>query len=261
MEARNVWKEGPAARLIADYHALPGVPDELLDGNGQIRPVWTRFIEHFARISPDDLALRFGRGEQYLRDAGVFYRQYDPHGSTERGWPMARIPVLIEEAEWNHIAAGLRHRAELLEALAADLYGPNRLVAGGHLPASLIAGSREWLRPLVHVPPRGGNYLHFIAFEIGRGPDGTWWVLGDLTQAPSGAGLVRPSCAPSGSRQGRQAVRVVSRPVATSARGAPAGAAPPEFPDPEPIDHASLRDPILRSVLDDALDHLELRWE
>ena len=43
--------------------------------------------------------------------------------------------------------------------------------------------------------------------------------------------------------------------------GAPAGAAPPEFPDPEPIDHASLRDPILRSVLDDALDHLELRWE
>ncbi|WP_111430915.1 circularly permuted type 2 ATP-grasp protein [Rhodobacteraceae bacterium DSL-40] len=189
MEARNVWKEGPAARLIADYHALPGVPDELLDGNGQIRPVWTRFIEHFARISPDDLALRFGRGEQYLRDAGVFYRQYDPHGSTERGWPMARIPVLIEEAEWNHIAAGLRHRAELLEALAADLYGPNRLVAGGHLPASLIAGSREWLRPLVHVPPRGGNYLHFIAFEIGRGPDGTWWVLGDRTQAPSGAGF------------------------------------------------------------------------
>ena len=43
--------------------------------------------------------------------------------------------------------------------------------------------------------------------------------------------------------------------------GAPAGAAPPEFPDPEPVSHASLRDPLLRGVLDDALDHLELRWE
>lgn len=43
--------------------------------------------------------------------------------------------------------------------------------------------------------------------------------------------------------------------------GAPAGAAPPDFPDPEPVSHASLRDPLLRGVLDDALDHLELRWE
>src|SRR5690606_29980888 len=27
-----------------------------------------------------------------------------------------------------------------------------------------------------------------LAFEIGRGPDGGWWVLGDRTQVPSGAG-------------------------------------------------------------------------
>ncbi len=99
------------------------------------------------------------------------------------------MPVLLAEADWRTIAAGLRQRADLLEALAADLYGSNRLVAAGHLPASLIARSREWLRPLVGVTPRGGHFLHFLAFEIGRGPDGTWWVLGDRTQAPSGAGF------------------------------------------------------------------------
>ena len=32
-------------------------------------------------------------------------------------------------------------------------------------------------------------FLHFLAFELGRGPDGRWWVLGDRTQAPSGAGF------------------------------------------------------------------------
>jgi uncharacterized circularly permuted ATP-grasp superfamily protein/uncharacterized alpha-E superfamily protein len=46
----------------------------------------------------------------------------------------------------------------------------------------------EWLRPLVGVKPASGHFLHFLAFEIGRGPDGGWWVLGDRTQAPSGAG-------------------------------------------------------------------------
>lgn len=42
---------------------------------------------------------------------------------------------------------------------------------------------------------------------------------------------------------------------------APAGAAPPELPGVDPIDHASLPDTLIREVLDDALDHLHLRWE
>ncbi|MGL5137017.1 MAG: circularly permuted type 2 ATP-grasp protein, partial [Beijerinckiaceae bacterium] len=37
--------------------------------------------------------------------------------------------------------------------------------------------------------PRGGHFLNFVAFEIGRGPSGEWWVLGDRTQAPSGVGF------------------------------------------------------------------------
>ncbi len=176
-------------RHLAGYRTLGGVPDELLDQDGNIRPVWRPFLDHFSALSDKDLARRFARGDQYLRDAGVFFRQYGAEGSTEREWPLARIPVLVEEAEWNSISAGLRQRADLLEAMVADLYGPNRLVANGHLPANLIAGSREWLRPMVNVVPRGGHFLHFLAFEIGRGPDGTWWVLGDRTQAPSGSGF------------------------------------------------------------------------
>ena len=42
---------------------------------------------------------------------------------------------------------------------------------------------------------------------------------------------------------------------------APAGAVPPEFPEVDEIDHRSLPDPMVREVLDHALDHLHLRWE
>ena len=41
----------------------------------------------------------------------------------------------------------------------------------------------------------------------------------------------------------------------------PTGGAPPEFPDPGRIEHHGLRDRLLADVLNDALDHLELRWE
>ncbi len=42
---------------------------------------------------------------------------------------------------------------------------------------------------MVGVKPANGHYLHFCSFEIGRGPDGNWWVLADRAQAPSGAGF------------------------------------------------------------------------
>lgn len=104
-------------------------------------------------------------------------------------WPLSPLPVLIAETEWAELAQGLRQRADLLEAVLADLYGPGRLVAEGHLPPGLIAGNPEWLRPLVGTRPRSGHWLHVVAVEIGRGPDGRWWVLGDRTQAPSGLGF------------------------------------------------------------------------
>ena len=183
----------PKSDLFADYALLPGVADEVFDAEGQMRPVWRRFVERFARLTPDEVAARFERGNQYLRDAGVFYRQYSGGASgdplAEREWPLAHLPVILHEREWQGICDGLGQRADLLEQVVADLYGPGRLVAEGHLPASLIAASPQWLRPMVGVAPVGGKFLHQLAFEIGRSPDGSWLVLGDRVQAPSGAGF------------------------------------------------------------------------
>lgn len=42
---------------------------------------------------------------------------------------------------------------------------------------------------------------------------------------------------------------------------APTGASPPEFPEVAEFDHGPIRDRMLGDVLDDALDHLAIRWE
>ena len=175
-----------ADRILADYRPLAGVPDELVDPTGRMRPVWDGVLHHLASRNPAELVADFARGTQYLRESGVFFRQF---GGESRDWPLRPLPVVLAEAEWSAIAAGLVQRADLLEQVVADLYGDNRLVAQGLLPADLVAENPEWLRPLVGVQPRSGHFLHFIAFELGRGPDGRWWVLGDRTQAPSGAGF------------------------------------------------------------------------
>ncbi|MGE3302213.1 MAG: circularly permuted type 2 ATP-grasp protein, partial [Hyphomonadaceae bacterium] len=65
---------------------------------------------------------------------------------------------------------------------------PASLVKSGALPAVVAGGSREFIHPMVGLTPPGGRYLYFYAADLGRGPDGRWWVLNDRAQAPSGAG-------------------------------------------------------------------------
>jgi uncharacterized circularly permuted ATP-grasp superfamily protein/uncharacterized alpha-E superfamily protein len=178
----DVWRN-----VLKDYTLHDGIPDELIDESGEIRPVWRSFVQAISGVSLDDWKIRIARGQQYLRDAGVYYRDNSTQGTTEREWPLSPVPLLISEQEWHEISVGLKQRANILEQVIGDLYGENTLVRDGFLPGQLIAKNPEWLRPLVGVEPRSGSFLNFLAFDIGRGPDGKWWVLGDRTQAPSGA--------------------------------------------------------------------------
>src|ERR1700722_2241474 len=174
------------AQWTRDYVPLQGIPDEYIAQDGAPRPVWTRFFEAFAALAPADIERRFGAADRHLREAGVTYRA--PGETAERSWPLSHLPLLIDETEWQQLTAGIVQRAQLLEMVLADLYGEGRLVADGAIPAAAIAGSTEYLRPVCGVKPPGGRYLSMYAADVGRGPDGRWWVLGDRTQAPSGAG-------------------------------------------------------------------------
>src|SRR5271156_5321063 len=174
--------------FVAGYRPLPGVFDEMMDRDGRVRAHWRPFLGMLAALGADEINRRFAAADRYLRGSGVFYRVYEDAAGIERPWPLSHVPLIIEPGEWRQLEAGLIQRAELLEAVLADAYGPSLLSRDGRLPAALIAGNPEFLRPLVGVAPPGGAHLRFYAVDVGRGADGKWWVLNDRAQAPSGAG-------------------------------------------------------------------------
>ncbi|MBV8183468.1 MAG: circularly permuted type 2 ATP-grasp protein, partial [Hyphomicrobiales bacterium] len=180
---------GAERRLLGwttGYASLPGVRDEFLAEDGNPRPHWLHFLQGLAELDAAEIARRFASADRHIRDMGISYRVYGETG--ERSWPLSHLPLLIGEGEWRDIAAGIAQRAELLETVLDDLYGEGRLVSGGNLPAAAVTGSANFLRPLQGVKPPGGRHLHLYAADLGRGPNGQWWVLGDRAQAPSGAG-------------------------------------------------------------------------
>ncbi|WP_137043029.1 circularly permuted type 2 ATP-grasp protein [Pseudolabrys sp. FHR47] len=180
--------EASLAQFVAGYRPLPGVVDEMMDASGAVRPHWRPLLSQFAALGAEEIGRRFAAADRYLHDSGVFYRVYEDPAGAERPWPLSHVPLIIDPTEWKALEEGLIQRAGLLEAVLADSYGPGELTREGRLPAALVAGNPEFLRPLVGVEPPGGSHLRFCAVDVGRGPDGRWWVLSDRAQAPSGAG-------------------------------------------------------------------------
>jgi uncharacterized circularly permuted ATP-grasp superfamily protein/uncharacterized alpha-E superfamily protein len=174
------------SRWLAGYRPLPGVPDELFDATGRPRDYWLDFLGDLAEYPEGDIRARFTLATRHIRDAGVSHRVWGE--DSERSWPLSPAPLIIGAAEWSAIAAGVEQRARLMEALLEDIYGEGAMVAQGVLPAAAITGSPDFLRAARGAPAPGGRYLQLYAADLGRGPDGRWWVLGDRTQAPSGAG-------------------------------------------------------------------------
>ncbi|WP_437882675.1 circularly permuted type 2 ATP-grasp protein [Pseudomonas sp. LRF_L74] len=174
--------------LLADYPHNTAAYDELLDAKGAVRLHWRRLAEQLQRSTSAQLHQRQELLNRQIQENGVTYNVYaDPNGA-DRPWELDLLPNLIPAEEWREIAAGVAQRASLLNGVLADIYGPQRLIAEGLLPAELVFGHNNFLWPCQGIQPPGGTFLHLYAVDLARAPDGRWWVTGDRTQAPSGAG-------------------------------------------------------------------------
>lgn len=171
-----------------DAHAPRPGYDEATDAAGTPRPHWLTLFDSLTHLGPPEIARRWREARDLIRANGVTYNVYgDPHGIA-RPWQLDPIPLVIASADAAALERGLVQRARLLELLLADLYGPQRLIAQGLVPAELVFPNPGFLRPVHGLNVPGGRYLHLYAANLGRGSDGRWRVIGDRTQAPSGAG-------------------------------------------------------------------------
>ncbi len=151
------------------------------------RPHWAHLMQSLAEIGTEELERRWSRAERRIRENGITYNIYsDPLGAN-RPWKIDFVPFLIPADEWRFIEKGIIQRAQLLNLILENLYGSQSLVADGHFPAALLFASPAFLRPMVGVRVPVHSYLHVLAVDLARSPDGRWWVLADRAQAPSGS--------------------------------------------------------------------------
>jgi uncharacterized circularly permuted ATP-grasp superfamily protein/uncharacterized alpha-E superfamily protein len=160
------------------------------DAQAQMSTAWQSFIQHLGAEGLNGLNTRMGNLQRQVRDNGITYNVYAAADQPQRPWSLDLFPLMVPQANWQQIQAGVLQRMQLLERIMADAYGPQNLVLSGQLPAALIQGHPAYLPAMHGVPPVGGRYLSLAAFDLARGPDGCWWLLSQRTQAPSGLGYL-----------------------------------------------------------------------
>jgi uncharacterized circularly permuted ATP-grasp superfamily protein/uncharacterized alpha-E superfamily protein len=177
-----------APPLVGTYGPAPGIYDEMSADAGKLRPHWDAYVAAISALGGDEMARRWQTARQRIRENGVTYNIYgDPLG-MDRPWNLDAIPLLISPNEWRELEAGLIQRARLLNWILADIYGPQKLLRGGHLPPAIVFANPGFWRPCHGLFVPDSAHLHLLAVDLARSADGQWWVLSDRTQAPSGAG-------------------------------------------------------------------------
>ncbi|WP_371883960.1 circularly permuted type 2 ATP-grasp protein [Caballeronia sp. S22] len=176
-----------ALALLRTLPAREGHWDELRDTAGQLREPWRHFFELLGEQGIARLDDGVSAVAQQVRDNDITYNVYADNGKP-RAWSLDLLPLIIDEEEWALIERGVAQRARLMEAIVADVYGPQTLLQRGLLPSALVFGHPGYLRAVKGFVPPFGRFLQIVAVDLARAPSGAWTVVAHRTEVPSGLG-------------------------------------------------------------------------
>jgi uncharacterized circularly permuted ATP-grasp superfamily protein len=147
------------------------------------RPLW----EHIRRTGQSLLSEKRREAHWTLRTDGVTFTVYgDEDEGIERVWPLDLLPRIIPASEWAPLEAGLKQRLRALNLFLADLYGPQRAIRDGVVPAELITRGKDFRREIHGITPPLGIWVHVAGIDLVRDERGRYLVLEDNLRTPSG---------------------------------------------------------------------------
>ncbi len=176
--------------LFERYQSPPGTYDELFDASGAPRADFARVLAALGASSPDEFARCQAVAEKALMNQGVTFSVYADNRGTEKVFPFDLVPRIVAARHWALLERGLVQRVRALGCFLDDVYGEQRILTDGVIPAELVLGAQQYLPMLRGIVPAGGVRVHISGIDLIRDPDGTFRVLEDNVRTPSGVSYV-----------------------------------------------------------------------
>jgi uncharacterized circularly permuted ATP-grasp superfamily protein len=150
------------------------------------RPGLTELAEWIATTPAAELDRRQKSAEAAFRQLGITFAVYGEEESAERIIPFDIVPRIFTHPEWERLTAGLVQRVEAINAFLGDVYGSQRIIRDGIVPAELVLANPQFRAFLHGQKPPHGVFAHVCGIDLVRtGPD-DFFVLEDNARTPSG---------------------------------------------------------------------------
>ncbi|NJN85209.1 MAG: circularly permuted type 2 ATP-grasp protein [Leptolyngbyaceae cyanobacterium SL_7_1] len=175
--------------LLADYDP-EDFYDELFEAKGQPRPEATLLVDRINSLPIEDLQQRHRAAQTALFRLGATFNVYSDNQGTERILPFDIIPRIVSARDWQRLEQGLKQRIQALNLFLSDIYGDQKILKDGVIPASVVTSSPGFLQPCVGLQPPKGVWCHITGTDLVRDRDGQWYVLEDNLRCPSGVSYV-----------------------------------------------------------------------
>ncbi|GAA5117318.1 circularly permuted type 2 ATP-grasp protein [Luteolibacter yonseiensis] len=162
----------------------------MTDPRGQVRPHWQGLSGKIQRWSSEERASISASASRMIEDLGTTFNVYTDAGGAGQPYELDPIPLIVSPGEWGQVSVGLSQRMRLIDAVLADIYGPQQLLRDGLIPPDLVNSSPAFLQYARGAQPVGGRFVVTTGCDLIRMPGGQWTVLRDHTSAPGGLGQV-----------------------------------------------------------------------
>ena len=164
--------------------------DELFAEAGKPRSHSVSLIEHMKTLGIEQLIQQRLTAEIALFKLGVTFNVYSDNLGVEKIFPFDIIPRIIAAEEWKNLERGLKQRIQALNLFLADIYGEQKIIKDGKIPAEVVYTASGFLKPCLLSKPAKNIWCHITGTDLIRDKDGKWYVLEDNLRSPSGVSYV-----------------------------------------------------------------------
>ena len=164
--------------------------DELFESQGIPRADAQTLIDRIESLTMPELQRRQRAAQSALFKMGVTFNVYSDDQGTEKIFPFDIVPRIVSASEWKTLDKGLKQRIEALNQFLADIYGDQKILKDGIIPAELIESASGFHKVCMGLKPPKGIWCHITGSDLVRDRDGNWLVLEDNLRCPSGVSYV-----------------------------------------------------------------------
>ncbi|EMJ97951.1 circularly permuted type 2 ATP-grasp protein [Leptospira sp. WS58.C1] len=164
--------------------------DEMFSEEGGIRQSYHILKSRIEGMDDKELLKRKASAEKALLSLGITFNVYGDEEEEERIMPFDIIPRIVTSFEWKKMEEGLKQRIRALNLFIQDIYGDEKIIKDGVIPAEIVYSSSGYLKECKGIKPPKGIWIHITGTDLVRDGDGQMLVLEDNLRCPSGVSYV-----------------------------------------------------------------------